>query len=80
MRNGESSKFSRCRKFVLKTCMFCVVVETKGKCLTNQGKKLFFKNFQLIVVNQQRFFKLCLFKIKRNINENKNFKELKLQL
>ena len=62
----------------LKTCMFRVVVWTKEKCLAKQGKKLFL-NFQFVFANQQCFCKFHPFNIKRNINENKNFRELQLQ-
>ena len=51
----------------LKTCMFRILVGTKEKCLAKQGKKLFFKDFRVIFVNQQRFCKFHPFRIKRNI-------------
>ena len=58
----------------LKMHMFHVVVGNKEKCLAKQGNKLSFQNFQLVVVNQQYFGRFYPFRIKRNINENKNLR------
>ena len=58
----------------LKTCMFCAMAGTKEKCLVKQDKKLFYKNFQLVIVNQQCFCKFRPFKIKINVNENNYLK------
>ena len=54
--------------------MFHVVVGNKEKCLAKQGNKLSFQNFQLVAVNQQYFGRFYPFRIKRNINENKNLR------
>ena len=60
--------------------MFRVVVGAKGKCLVKQGKKLFFKNFQLAFENPFDLFSLISnvfvnfirLKLKEISNKSKN--------